>query len=697
MTKSLFIFLICCISFYLDAEIGGDFTYFYPKIYQKLWPDFCLEHLTQNPLECSEQYMDGQGNFYVEFLQTGTSEAYFDKEIIAQLLDYQDLIPKSFKKCNFRFCQNCHAAVLRKIKNINDYENEEDCSVVCYKCRCLKRWYNEDDWENNEQEDFVDENWKHCENQTIHSSYFNIHSKQYISFLEQHLKYVRENPTCSCYWPNFSKIACEISDTFYESFYALIEDTFLIHLVNSEFNVSFPYLVNSTEHGVITGLFLHSFFYSQYKQILLRIGQWEEMNDLNSIEVSTTLDSLYKILDVIRPQFVNLYSQCLKKHPHPKIYYERGLALFHQGKMLDSLSDIDTLIKWVDLSPHDYLQTSELYLQEGTIYAELGLYDKAIEGLSKAIQKDPNNKTAYFERASAYFELGNFDLTLEDYLASGIKPKSILSDSEEMISFSLSLTKGLLLGGTKAGIEFIPSLLSCLNGIGHGLWVFAQDPIQISMDFVQASQDCINFIRNHTPKENLTKLVPELQELIEKWDDLEHGQRGETTGHIIGKYGVEIFAGSTLAKGIKAYRELKKANNLLTFEAMAISERNKSLIKLEALKKAQIRKDLFQNANLKIQWDKQGKHVQGHKNFQLSRMRSILEHPDPQRLIDNFAGKGMKISGQPGIAGYREIIDFKEFIGFSVHPETGERIATSWGKIHYAKDGVHIVPTEPRL
>ena len=27
---------------------------------------------------------------------------------------------------------------------------------------------------------------------------------------------------------------------------------------------------------------------------------------------------------------------------------------------------------------------------------------------------------------------------------------------------------------------------------------------------------------------------------------------------------------------------------------------------------------------------------------------------------------------------------------------TGEKIATTWGKIHYAKDGVHVVPTRPR-
>jgi hypothetical protein len=106
--------------------------------------------------------------------------------------------------------------------------------------------------------------------------------------------------------------------------------------------------------------------------------------------------------------------------------------------------------------------------------------------------------------------------------------------------------------------------------------------------------------------------------------------------------GVDIFAGVGLTKVMKSYRELKRANNLLTFEAMAISERNKSLIQLEAARRAQARKEILQCGNLKIQPDKQGKHLIDHKNYILSDRKSILEHPNPQKLIDEFAGKGMK-------------------------------------------------------
>lgn len=151
------------------------------------------------------------------------------------------------------------------------------------------------------------------------------------------------------------------------------------------------------------------------------------------------------------------------------------------------------------------------------------------------------------------------------------------------------------------------------------------------------------------------------------------------------------------SKAMQAYRDLKSANNLLTFEAMAASPQNKSLIAIEAAKRAQARNQILKSSNLQIQADKQGKHIVGYNNYIAMRNRSILEHSDPQRLVNDFAGKGIKVNTLPaGVAGYQEIVDFGEFIGYSVDRETGNKIATNWGKIHYAKDGVHIVPTEPR-
>jgi hypothetical protein len=76
---------------------------------------------------------------------------------------------------------------------------------------------------------------------------------------------------------------------------------------------------------------------------------------------------------------------------------------------------------------------------------------------------------------------------------------------------------------------------------------------------------------------------------------------------------------------------------------------------------------------------------------------SIFKHKDPEKLVREYAGTGIKYSGgAPGMPGYVEIINFGEFIGYAIERTTGEKVATTWGKIHYAKDGVHIIPTKPR-
>jgi tetratricopeptide (TPR) repeat protein len=385
---------------------------------------------------------------------------------------------------------------------------------------------------------------------------------------------------------------------------------------------------------------------------------------------------------------------CIAHHNNRLARVNRGLFDYLDGNVADALDQIDTALKKANVEDLKALKDNALLLK-GRSELEAGLYADAILTLTELIDENPNNKGAYFERAGAYFELGNFDLSLEDYLTSETKSEPV--STKAMVVFSLGLAKGVVQGGTQAGIEFIPSLLSSLQGIGHGLWAFAQDPVQMSIAFVQASQECINFIREHTPQETLTELAPELKELIENWGQLGNERKGEITGHIIGKYGVDIFAGVGLTKVMKSYRELKRANNLLTFEAMAISERNKSLIKLEAGRRAQARKEILQRGNLKIQPDKQGKHLIDHKNYIPSDKKSILEHPNPQKLFDEFAGKGIKATDlPPGAPGYQEIVNFGEFIGYAIDRDTGEKIATSWGKIHYAKDGVHIVPRKPR-
>jgi filamentous hemagglutinin len=95
----------------------------------------------------------------------------------------------------------------------------------------------------------------------------------------------------------------------------------------------------------------------------------------------------------------------------------------------------------------------------------------------------------------------------------------------------------------------------------------------------------------------------------------------------------------------------------------------------------------------KINIAKQGKHIPGHNNYVPG--RSKFTHPDAQGLVDRFAGTGQSVGSIPvGLPGSRERVDFGEVIGEYIDI-FGVAAPTTKGIIHYAKDGVHIVPARP--
>lgn len=432
----------------------------------------------------------------------------------------------------------------------------------------------------------------------------------------------------------------------------------------------------------------------------IRFAKMHEEEEIQRIEKELKIPQYEQSLDVIdcscqkaESLLKEIFLYCLQKHQPEGIEFHAVIESLLMGDPLDGIEHLRKLLAIGEKNRYNTQIISKLHFLKGQLEAECTLYGEAIVSLTEAIAKMPSIKEAYIERAAAYFELGKFDLCIEDYLQSGIKPES--RRSHELFSFSLGLTQGLLSSGTQAGIEFIPSLLSSLQGIGQGLWALVQDPIQVSSEFVLAAHACIKFIKDRSAKQVFAELVPELRELMEKWETLSDQKRGEITGQIIGRYGVEIFAGAGVCKGVKVYKALKRANNLLTFETLALSERHKAFIKAEAVRKVKARQEILSERNLQIQIDKQAKHLSQHKNFQSG--RSIFEHSNPQELIHRFAGTGIKDSKSlPGTPGYKEIVNFGEFIGYHVDQKTGTRIPTNWGKIHYSKNGVHIVPTFPR-
>jgi len=94
----------------------------------------------------------------------------------------------------------------------------------------------------------------------------------------------------------------------------------------------------------------------------------------------------------------------------------------------------------------------------------------------------------------------------------------------------------------------------------------------------------------------------------------------------------------------------------------------------------------------RINMNKQGKHMPGHKNYQAGKS-TLNVSPD---WIEKFIGTGTPVNGySPGTAGYRELVDFGQTIGnFCTKLDPIGRPTTN-GIFHYALDGVHLVPSAP--
>ena len=268
--------------------------------------------------------------------------------------------------------------------------------------------------------------------------------------------------------------------------------------------------------------------------------------------------------------YIKMYDYCIRNHQWRGAFYERGLFNFYHGQVTEALDDISAFLESAKKDNVENLLPSEAYLNAGIIESEAGLYNNAILSLNQAIDKDPTNKDAYFERAVAYFETGEFDLALKDYLATGFK------NDVEAQSFSLDYASGLVKGMRK-GIEqeFGDALPAWAPMMNIGLWALMNSPSP-SAKFITATLGCVAAVGVALTGD---QMVTELKELVTNWDQLSQQQKGELTGFIIGKYGIDIFVAYGSTKCMETYGALKKANNALTFEMALADEANVGIVK----------------------------------------------------------------------------------------------------------------------
>lgn len=405
---------------------------------------------------------------------------------------------------------------------------------------------------------------------------------------------------------------------------------------------------------------------------------------------------LYKGFNEVGDLFLVLYNNCITNHHNYRSVFERGKIYFDRGDIDSYLVDISDLINagYAD----ELVKPTDVLITKAQACLEAGQYEKAIEALSDVIKRDPNNKEAYFHRAAAYFETGHFDRSLRDYLSSD-KGKGLLENTPKPPSdFTQALVSSIRRGAAEATVEFVPSLCSSAYGLGETLWAvhpINRECVENIKQFAGVCYEmgeCVAETCKNIDSNTFGECVDQVKILYERFDNLSDSEKGELIGFAIGKYGVDLFAGGTVVKSVAVCRKLRTANRLCTLEAMSVSKSNKKAIAKSSLKHAADRKTYFQN--IKLELDKQNKHIPGRHNYDPT--KSVFDNKDPQALLKKYAGKGKPCRGNIGEAGYQEVVNFEESIGYHVCDQTGEKIPTTWGKIHYSKNGAHIVPMRPK-
>jgi|GEM_PF-2446811 len=589
--RQLFISLSAIIISLFSGPLFADAPIEYPKLYQNLWPEFCKNHLLNESQACSEINInssvdystdntvdysseDGEDDEYYEGLSFISAPvcASVNHNHLAEYYKELSLIPYLETPCAYLFCNECRTPVLNSIGILNSDITGNNFAID-HRCHCSNRIF----FITSKNYQYCPDNeWIGCNNLSIPFAYFNQFTATYSPFLKQHLQYCKQNAQCQCYWPYTSPTACQISNLVFNEMHFMFQKSSLAELIHKhsdwlmldEFPLKdWPLLGNETLLRTLQNHFIFSFFYSNYHTSIINLCTYVDAHSLTPLP---ELQRLYSLLATIRPLFLNLYSSCLSEHPHPKLYYERGMVYFHEGNFYASLSDMKDFVNSAD--DEETLLSSDFYLQEGSSYAELGLYDAAIEALAKSIAKDPNNKAAYFERAAIYFERGDFDLSIADYLTSGMKPTLLDHNDLLSIEFSKYLTSGILQGTGKAAVDYIPSILSSINGLSHALWAFSCDPLHCSQEIVSTCRDLIELLSQKSSIELLETFIPEVREFN---NSSSNEEQARLLGYMIGKYGTELFAPFAV---IKTYKKFKTANKLLTLERLAQESKQAAII-----------------------------------------------------------------------------------------------------------------------
>ena len=188
-----------------------------------------------------------------------------------------------------------------------------------------------------------------------------------------------------------------------------------------------------------------------------------------------------------------------------------------------------------------------LYQTRGERALKEGLLDLALHDFDKVIEFNPTAPIPYLERGATYFELGDYNNSLQDY--HHYTSQTQLSSFSTTPDFFLGFSKGIRRG---------------IYDSGEGMFLFLSEFVKHPVNTGQQMWDAfclLSDLAHNKEWEILGEiLVPEMFQLVKEWDDLPSQERGELVGYAFGKHGSDILIPGTVAKaissGIKCSQEL---------------------------------------------------------------------------------------------------------------------------------------------
>ena len=162
------------------------------------------------------------------------------------------------------------------------------------------------------------------------------------------------------------------------------------------------------------------------------------------------------------------YDTAIKINPkNPESYKARATAHSEMKRFAEAVKDYEAALK-IDSKNFRGLDYSKL----GDAYKGTRNYSKALDSYTKAIKIDESPAYAYSNRATLYFELGQFDKAIDD-CDKGIKAAE--ADEDEFWTMSLTHLKEKILRGKDISTKYDKSTPKDINSLMERGRAFARE------------------------------------------------------------------------------------------------------------------------------------------------------------------------------------------------------------------------------